>query len=107
MTDDLLAKIVEDIREIKEDIKWLKDNIEPSRQIDAAKQSNADNAIEVLRRQGEGTEKKVHRFRIPESAGTVYLIDGTQLNVPEDRIVTVSAEDAAAFGKRGWERLPD
>jgi hypothetical protein len=27
------------------------------------------------------------------------------MNVPEDRIVEVSREDAAAFGMRGWERL--
>jgi hypothetical protein len=27
------------------------------------------------------------------------------MNVPEDRIVEVSQQDAVAFGWRGWERL--
>lgn len=46
-----------------------------------------------------------HRVKVPEGTSTLYLIDGTQMNVPADRIVTVSKEDAAAFGMRGWERL--
>jgi phage terminase large subunit-like protein len=45
------------------------------------------------------------RVRVPEGISSLYLIDGTAMNVPEDRIVEVSREDAAAFGMRGWERL--
>jgi hypothetical protein len=48
---------------------------------------------------------KQHRVRVPDDVGTLFLIDGTQLQIPEDRIVSVSAEDAAAFGMRGWDRL--
>jgi hypothetical protein len=39
---------------------------------------------------------------LPRSARS---IDGTSMLVPKDRIVEVSADDAAAFGHRGWERL--
>lgn len=46
-----------------------------------------------------------HRVMVPEGTSTLYLIDGTMMNVPADRIVTVSKEDATAFGARGWERL--
>ena len=45
------------------------------------------------------------RVRVPESTSSLHLIDGTTMLVPEDRIVEVSKEDAAAFGRRGWERL--
>ncbi|WP_024517055.1 phage terminase large subunit [Bradyrhizobium sp. Tv2a-2] len=45
------------------------------------------------------------RVLVPEGTSSLYLIDGTNMLVPSDRIVTVSKEDAAAFGLRGWERL--
>jgi hypothetical protein len=45
------------------------------------------------------------RVRVPAGISTLYLIDGSVVNVPEDLIVEVSIEDAAAFGMRGWERL--
>jgi hypothetical protein len=45
------------------------------------------------------------RVRVPDGVSTLYLIDGSAMNVPEDRIVEVSAADATAFGMRGWERL--
>ena len=48
---------------------------------------------------------KKHRVRVPEGISTLYLIDGSPLLVPEDRIVEVSKEDATALGMRGWERL--
>jgi hypothetical protein len=48
---------------------------------------------------------KLNRVKVPDGISTLYLIDGTQVLVPDDRIVDVSAEDAAAFGMRGWERL--
>ena len=48
---------------------------------------------------------KKHRIRVPEGITTLYLIDGTSMLVPEDRIVEVSAEDATALAMRGWERL--
>jgi phage terminase large subunit-like protein len=46
-----------------------------------------------------------HRVKVPHGISTLYLIDGSMLNVPADQIVEVSKEDAAAFGARGWERL--
>ena len=45
------------------------------------------------------------RVRVPDGISTLYLIDGSAVNVPEDRVVEVSAADAVAFGWRGWERL--
>jgi hypothetical protein len=45
------------------------------------------------------------RVRVPNGISTLYLIDGSAMNVPEDRIVECSKEDAAAFGMRGWDRL--
>jgi phage terminase large subunit-like protein len=93
---------------------------------DIALQDGANNWIEYYRRLNEqagtlpeqrGDPKpefgfeispaavKKHRVRVPDGIGTLYLIDGTPLLVPEDHIVEVSAEDAAAFGMRGWERL--
>jgi hypothetical protein len=45
------------------------------------------------------------RVRVPDGISTLYLIDGTAVNVPEGRVVQVSKQDAAAFGQRGWERL--
>jgi hypothetical protein len=50
--------------------------------------------------------KKIFRVRVPEGVSTLYLIDGTSMLVPADRIVEVSKEDAIALGRRGWER-PD
>jgi phage terminase large subunit-like protein len=49
--------------------------------------------------------KKKHAVLVPDGVSTVYLIDGTCLIVPNDRIINVSEEDAAALGRRGWERL--
>ncbi len=48
---------------------------------------------------------KGHRVLVPEGVGSLYLIDGTHMLVPADRIVTVSPEDAAAFGRRGWQAV--
>ena len=45
------------------------------------------------------------RVRVPDGISTLYLIDGSAMNVPEDRVVEVSQQDAVAFGMRGWERL--
>jgi len=42
---------------------------------------------------------------VPEGVSTLYLIDGTSVLVPDDRIVEISKEEAVAFGQRGWERL--
>ncbi|SHG91013.1 phage terminase large subunit [Bradyrhizobium erythrophlei] len=95
---------------------------------DIALQDGANNWIEYYRRLNEkaGTlpeqqadEKKPefgyaitppdankkHRVLVPEGISTLFLIDGTSMLVPVDRIVSVSAEDATAFGMRGWERL--
>ncbi len=47
----------------------------------------------------------MEHVRVPNGISTLYLIDGTCINVPNDRIVEVSADDATAFGMRGWERL--
>ena len=44
-------------------------------------------------------------MRVPDGISTLYLIDGSAMNVPEDRVVEVSQQDAVAFGMRGWERL--
>jgi ketosteroid isomerase-like protein len=46
-----------------------------------------------------------HRVRVPDGISNLNLIDGSPLLVPPDRIVEVSADDAAAFGMKGWERL--
>jgi hypothetical protein len=90
-----------------------------------APKSNAENWIEYYRRVAEGlaTAAVPHsapsfgykisspfvdareRVRVPNGISTLYLIDGTCINVPNDRIVEVSADDATAFGMRGWERL--
>jgi hypothetical protein len=45
------------------------------------------------------------RVRVPDGISALYLIDGSAMNVPEDRVVEVSQQDAVAFGQRGWERL--
>jgi hypothetical protein len=45
------------------------------------------------------------RVRVPDGISTLYLIDGSAVNVPEDRVVEVSHQDAVAFGQSGWERL--
>jgi two-component system, sensor histidine kinase PdtaS len=57
-------------------------------------------AINVLIARGgeEGTRPSARRR-------TLYLIDGSVLNVPENRVVRVSKQDAVAFGHRGWQRL--
>jgi hypothetical protein len=87
--------------------------------------SSAENWIEVYRRMAEGSALPAvpsyspefgyrispafagakERVRIPVGISTLYLIDGSAMNVPEDRIVEVSQQDAVAFGQRGWERL--
>jgi phage terminase large subunit-like protein len=92
---------------------------------DIALQDGANNWIEYYRRLSEAAngpqatpEKpefgfeitpkaadKKHRVRVPDGIGTLFLIDGASMLVPDDRIVEVSAEDATAFGMRGWERL--
>ena len=91
---------------------------------DIALQDGANNWIEYYRRLSEAANgpqaapekpefgyeiaspaNKKHRVRVPDGIGTLFLIDGAKLMVPEDRIVDVSTEDAAAFGMRGWERL--
>jgi hypothetical protein len=54
---------------------------------------------------GRRTVGAHERVRVPEGISTLYLIDGTSLLVPDDRIVEVSKEDAVAFGQRGWDRL--
>jgi hypothetical protein len=94
-------------------------------QFAAAKQSSAENWIEVYRRMAESSalppgpnyspevgfrispafSGAKERVRVPDGISTLYLIDGSAMNVPEDRVVEVSKQDAAAFGQRGWERL--
>lgn len=91
-------------------------------------QNNANNWIEFYRRQAEAAgvlpeqqaeqkppefgfeiappvKDKARRVRVPDGISTLFLIDGSQMLVPADRIVEVGQEDAAAFGARGWERL--
>jgi hypothetical protein len=48
---------------------------------------------------------KSNRIVVPQGTSHVYLMDGTCLLVPQDRIITVSEEDAAALGRRGWQRI--
>lgn len=48
---------------------------------------------------------KKYRVRVPDGITHVYLMDGHPIQVPADRIVSVSEEDAAALGRRGWARL--
>lgn len=94
---------------------------------DIALQDGANNWIEYYRRLSEGAKAEQgatpskppefgyqitppatdakHRVRVPDDVSTLYLIDGTMVMVPADRIVEVSKEDATAFGMRGWERL--
>jgi hypothetical protein len=87
--------------------------------------SSADNWIEYYRRLAEGlalaavsnaqpkfgyqisppAARAKERVRVPDGISTLYLIDGSAVNVPEDRVVQVSKQDAVAFGQRGWERL--
>ena len=47
------------------------------------------------------------RVRVPDGISTLYLINGSAVNVPEDRVVQVAKQDAVAFGQLGWERLAD
>jgi hypothetical protein len=51
------------------------------------------------------TDGAMECVRVPEGISALYLIDGTSLLVPNDRLVEVSKEDAAAFGRLGWDRL--
>jgi len=94
-------------------------------QFAAAKPSSAENWIEVYRRLAEGSALPAvpnnspefgykispafagvtERVRVPDGVTTLYLIDGSAMNVPEDRVVEVTQQDAVAFGQRGWERL--
>jgi hypothetical protein len=71
---------------------------------------HAENWIEFYRRLSEAdglplARRATERVRVPDGTTTLYLIDGSQMLVPENRIVEVSKEDAVAFGQRGWERL--
>jgi len=94
-------------------------------QFAAAKPSSAENWIEVYRRMAEGSALRAvpnyspefgykispafagakERVRVPDGITTLYLMDGSAMNVPENRVVEVSQQDAIAFGQRGWERL--
>ena len=53
----------------------------------------------------EPATSALERVRVPDGITTLYLIDGSQLQVPENRIIEVTKEDAVAFGMRGWKRL--
>jgi hypothetical protein len=71
---------------------------------------HAENWIEFYRRLSEAgapplARGATERVRVPDGMSTLYLIDGSQLLVPENRIVEVTKEDAVAYGTRGWERL--
>lgn len=96
-------------------------------QFAAAKPSSAANWLEFYRRlaEAEGSgpaaipnkapefgykispafEGVKERVRVPDGISTLFLIDGSAMNVPEGRIIECSKDDAAAFGMRGWERL--
>jgi hypothetical protein len=94
-------------------------------QFAATKPSSAENWIEVYRRMAESSALPAgpnyspefsfkispafagakERVRVPDGISTLYLIDGSAMNVPEDRVVEVSQQDAVALGQRGWRRL--
>jgi hypothetical protein len=50
-------------------------------------------------------QPKTFSFRVPGDITTLSLIDGSTLQVPADRIVEVTREDAAAYGRLGWEQV--
>jgi len=90
-----------------------------------APKSNAENWIEYYRRLAERSATVAgppsapgfgytisssfagvpELVRVPDGISTLYLINGACINVPNNRVVEVSADDATAFGMRGWERL--
>jgi hypothetical protein len=67
--------------------------------------------LEYYRRLNEqeglsSSKPKGFRFKVPGDITTLCLIDGSVMQVPPDRIVEVGPDDAGAYGRRGWERLP-